>query len=92
MKTGVSLVLVLLTSLPALAYSEVERAAFVQADKNKDVLISKSEFNTLIKLLAQSGVPRAKTVVRWGAYGIAFKRIDANADGKIAPAELEAQR
>jgi hypothetical protein len=76
----------------AFAYSGSEKDAFLKADANADRKISRGEFKTLIDALAESGAPKAQSVKRWGVYGMAFKRIDANADEIITPAELEAQR
>ena len=81
-----------LFSPAASAYSGFEKDAFLMADANSDRKISRAEFKTLIDALAASGAPKAQSVKRWGIYGMAFKKIDANADDIITPAELEAQR
>jgi hypothetical protein len=87
-----ALLLLCLSASVACAYSGSEKDAFLKADANSDRKISRGEFNTLIDALAASGAPKAQSVKRWGIYGMAFKKIDANADQIITPAELEAQR
>lgn len=62
----------------------------VQADKNNDGAISRSEFETLINLNAADGLGRAGQVKRRGAYDLAFGRIDANNDGFLTQAEMQA--
>lgn len=81
-----------LFSSAASGYSSAEKDAFLKADANSDRKISRAEFKTLVEALAASGAPKAQSVKRWGIYGVAFKKIDTNADGIITPAELEAQR
>lgn len=74
------------------AYSQGEKSAFLKADTNGDRMISTGEFRTLINELVAIGSEKAVSVKKWGAYGYAFKRIDADKDGMITPAELQAQR
>ena len=62
----------------------------VQADKNNDGAISRSEFETLINLNAADGLGRAAQVKRMGAYDRAFGRIDANGDGFLTRTEMQA--
>jgi hypothetical protein len=62
----------------------------VQADKNNDGAISRSEFETLINLNAADGLGRAGQVKRRGAYDLAFGRLDANGDGFLTQAEMQA--
>ena len=76
----------------ALAYSQAEKNAFIKADANSDRKITPGEFRTLIEELVAAGSEKAISVKKWGVYGYAFKRIDADKDGMITPAELQAQR
>lgn len=90
-------VLLLLTLLflaggPAYAYSSSEKNAFLKADANADRKIDRAEFPVLIEELAAAGAEKAASVKKWGIYGMAFSKIDTNADGIITPPELEAQR
>lgn len=67
-----------------------EKAAenFRQADVDANGALSLSEFTTLIDLNAEDGLGRAATVKRFGRYGTAFGRVDANADGLVTPEEI----
>ena len=76
----------------ATAYSQGEKNAFIKADANGDRKIAPDEFRTLIAELVAIGSEKAISVKKWGVYGYAFKRIDADKDGMITPAELQAQR
>jgi Ca2+-binding EF-hand superfamily protein len=76
----------------AFAYSQAEKNAFIKADANSDRKITPGEFRTLIEELVATGSEKAISVKKWGVYGYAFKRIDADKDGMITPAELQAQR
>ena len=76
----------------AMAYSQGEKNAFIKADANGDRKITPGEFRTLIAELVSIGSEKAISVKKWGVYGYAFKRIDADKDGVITPAELQAQR
>jgi Ca2+-binding EF-hand superfamily protein len=88
----VATALVLCTADMALAYSQAEKNAFIKADANGDRKIAPHEFRTLIAELVAAGSEKAISVKKWGVYGYAFKRIDADKDGLITPAELQAQR
>lgn len=67
-----------------------EKAAenFMQADVDTDGALTLSEFTTLIDLNAEDGIGRAATIKRFGRYGMAFGRVDANADGLVTPEEM----
>ncbi len=82
----------MLSSLTAHAYSSAEKNAFLKADKDGSHTIDSNEIVVLINELAATGSGQAKRVKFLGVYGVAFRTIDANGDGKITPAELEAQR
>jgi len=89
---SILIVALFVLTMPALAYSEAEASAFRKADTNSDRLIDKKEFRTLIEEMAAIGAEKALSVKRWGAYGVGFKRADANGDGMISVEELQAQR
>jgi EF hand len=76
----------------AFAYSQAEKNAFIKADVNSDRKITPGEFRMLIEELVATGSEKAISVKKWGVYGYAFKRIDADKNGMITPAELQAQR
>lgn len=63
---------------------------FLQADTNNDGALYRSEFETLMKLNAQDNLGRASMVVRAGAYGKAFDRLDGNGDGAVTKEEIQA--
>lgn len=73
--------------------SAPDRQAFleniVQADRNDDGAISRSEFETLIDLNAADGLGRAARVKKSGRYGMVFNRIDANGDGFLTKEEMQ---
>lgn len=82
----------LFLSFTAHAYSSAEKNAFLKADNDGSHTIDSNEIVVLINELAATGSGQAKRVKFLGIYGMAFRTIDANGDGKITPAELEAQR
>lgn len=86
----------LLMLAPVAQASEADReqaaANFMQADADGDGALTLSEFTTMIDLNAASGIGRAATIKRFGRYGIAFSRIDADADGLATVEELQAMR
>lgn len=87
-----------LATAPAFAASEpipgfadeTQAAAFVAADANGDRQLDAVEFAALIDLMAAAGRDNAVKVRRFGAYAMAFAKIDANADGVLTVAELGA--
>ncbi len=76
----------------ASAYSSAEKNAFIKADADGSHTIDDKEIVVLMNELAANGSKQAARVKLLGIYGMAFRTIDANADGKITPVELEAQR
>lgn len=70
--------------------NETQAAAFVAADANGDRQLDAAEFAALIDLMAAAGRDNAVKVRRFGAYAMAFAKIDANADGVLTVAELGA--
>lgn len=65
-------------------------ANFLQADSNNDGNLYPGEFELLIKLNAEDNLGRAAMVVKTGAYGRAFDRLDKNRDGAISKEEIQA--
>lgn len=65
-------------------------ANFLQADTNNDGLLYQSEFELLMRLNADDNLGRASIVVRSGAYGRVFDRLDANSDGAVSRDEIQA--
>lgn len=63
---------------------------FLQADKNGDKALDRSEFRKLIDLNAKDGLGRADMVKRFRKYSMAFSRADANSDDLVTPDELAA--
>ena len=93
MKTIIAAAVCLLSAtVAAQAYSGGEKNAFLKADANQNRVIEQNEIIVLINELAASGSKQAARVKFLRIYGVAFRTIDANGDGKITPAELEAQR
>lgn len=77
-------------ALNASADRKMAQQNFKQADANKDGKLSKSEFRRFIDENAKDKIGRAPMVKRFGAYGTAFGRVDANKDGFVTPKELAA--
>ena len=76
-------------SLPAFA-DDTQAAAFLAADANGDKQLDKAEFTVLINAMAEAGRENAVKVRRFGAYGMAFGKIDADGDGRLSIPELGA--
>lgn len=68
--------------------SRAEVNAWVASDANEDGVLSPAEFRTFVRHMARSGQSTARTIVTFGAYGYAFRRVDANRDGRATPEEL----
>lgn len=85
-----SIAVVTLTSPMATGAQNVDAATknFLGADANDDGLLVYAEFATFIDLNAADGIGNAARVSSLGLYARAFKRVDANDDGKITPQEL----
>lgn len=62
--------------------------AFVVADANRDGLLSFPEFKVFVRQMAARGQSTAITIRTFGAYGIAFRRVDADRNGLATPGEL----
>lgn len=61
-----------------------------QADANSDGALNQSEFVMLIDLNAADNLGRAALIARTGNQARAFAHIDANGDGLLTGAELQA--
>ena len=64
-------------------------ANFLQADTNNDGMLYRSEFELLMRFNAEDNLGRASMVVRTGAYGQVFKRLDKNGDGAVSREEIQ---
>lgn len=64
-------------------------ANFLQADTNDDGMLYRSEFELLMQLNADDNLGRASMVVRTGAYGRVFTRLDTNGDGAVSREEIQ---
>ena len=89
-----SCAVVFLVSSP-FAYAEETRETlakenYMQADTNGDTMLTLDEFTTFIDLNADDGLGRAGMIRDRGMHGFAFRRVDANSDGLVAPEELAA--
>jgi Ca2+-binding EF-hand superfamily protein len=67
---------------------EQQAQAFLSSDANGDRNLNRTEFRVFINTLAEAGLPVAKRVRRWGVYGIAFSRSDADKSGLLSTSEL----
>ncbi len=65
-------------------------ATFIAADGNGDEHLSYEEFRSFIATMAAHGQPTSQRIRAFGAYRMAFRRIDANGDGLASPNELRA--
>ena len=74
--------------------SDADRQALIenvlQSDTNNDGALYLSEFELLMKRNADDKLGRASMVVRTGAYGQVFKRLDKNGDGAVTRDEIQA--
>lgn len=61
----------------------------LKADTNNDGILYLSEFEMLMKLNAEDDLGKSAIVVRTGAYGRVFKRLDANGDGALTKEEAQ---
>ncbi|MBO6602416.1 MULTISPECIES: hypothetical protein [Paracoccaceae] len=78
---------------PALAesegpFSERAVATFIAADINNDEHLSFDEFGNFIRIMAAYGQPTSRRIRTFGAYRMAFNRIDVNDDGYVSPNEM----
>ncbi|WP_417670959.1 hypothetical protein [Roseibium sp.] len=65
-----------------------EITAFLKADVNKDQVLTRKEFKTFVRAMAEFGQSTAKKIRFFGAYGFAFNIVDKNKDGIVTPMEM----
>ncbi|MEO1702570.1 MAG: hypothetical protein AAFR71_11005 [Pseudomonadota bacterium] len=80
------------TSVAFAQVAEMAKENHQQADANGDGLLSYDEFVTFIKLNAEDGLGNAARVEARNMFETAFARVDANGDGSISTAEIQAMR
>ena len=98
MKTTHVHLIAALLALPTAAPAEekafqatpAEVDAFVQADADKDGVLTRAEFRVFVRAMAKAGQPTARQIRIFGAYGIAFGITDADRNGVVTPAEMRA--
>ena len=75
-------------------FSDAGRQALIenvlQSDTNNDGALYLSEFELLMKRNADDKRGSALIVVRTGAHGRVFKRLDKNSDGAVTRDEIQA--
>lgn len=69
---------------------EAAAANFRKSDADGDGALTLSEFTTLIDLNAEDDLGVARLVKRSGRYQTAFRRLDADADGRVSVEEMAA--
>ncbi len=79
-------------ALNATADRKAAQQNFKLADVNNDGKLSKAEFRKFIDANAKDDIGRAAMVKRFGAYDIAFGRVDTNKDGIVTGEELAASQ
>ena len=83
--------LCLLNPISALTQdNQLGRENYIEADVNKDGVLTYAEFVTFIDLNAADNLGRAKLVSSRGLHERAFRRVDTNRDGLVTPQELQA--
>ena len=70
------------------AQREQVKANFREADADGDGALSRVEFTDLIDLNARDDIGRAKLIVTFDRYDMAFGQADANADGGVTLEEI----
>lgn len=85
-----ALVLPLMAQAQGFRATDQEVSAFAAADRNRDGMLSYSEFRIFVRAMAGAGQPTAKTIRNFGAYAYAFGVVDRNRDKLASPEELRA--
>ena len=62
--------------------------AFVVADADRNGMLSFEEFRVFVRQMAETGQSTAVLIRNFGAYRMAFRRVDADRNGLATPAEL----
>lgn len=76
---------------PAMAqFHDESIVAFHAADGDGDEMLTRDEFRTFIRQMADYGAPMSQRIRTFGAYRMAFNRVDADANGLATPDELRA--
>ncbi|MEL6264515.1 MAG: EF-hand domain-containing protein [Pseudomonadota bacterium] len=70
--------------------TRAEVTAFRTADRDRDRVLKRDEFEVFVRAMAETGQDTARLIRFFGAYGFAFSIADANDDGRVSPAELRA--
>ena len=70
------------------AVSGDEVDAFVLADANRDGMLSFEEFRVFVRQMAATGQSTAVLIRNFGAYRMAFRRVDTDRNGLATPGEL----
>ena len=63
---------------------------FPMADSDENNALSLAEFEAFVELEAEDSVGKSKRIKQFGAYERAFGVLDANKDGSVTLAEIEA--
>lgn len=72
----------------AQAQTAEQKRAFNSADANGDGSLNQAEYTKFVQQLADQGDRQAKVVRTFGAYGRAFRYVDANKDRRLTVREL----
>jgi len=84
----------LFLSLPAAhadqTFMTLAKENYLQADVDGDLMLTLDEFTKFVDLNANDGLGRAGMIRDRGMHGFAFRRVDLNSDGLVAPDELSA--
>lgn len=94
MLANIAFLVVSMTAADAQNMSSADRQKLLenitQADANSDGMVTRGEFETLIRLNAEDQLGRAARIQNAGQTTRVFKRIDANGDGVLTQQELQA--
>lgn len=89
MKRLVAIILVLSLSAVHSAFADDSKASFFsKADIDKSTSLSRPEFKTFIKLLANSGHKNAGLVKNLRLYKVAWDRVNTDQNNVITPDEI----
>jgi len=83
--------LICLAATPAVAQlnaTAVETNAFLASDRNRDGVLTRSEFRSFVLYMAAAGQPTARQIKFFGAYAYAFSIADRDRNGIVTPMEM----